>query len=342
MACLTSTRQFFKSAMVVQRLPVIVTNNQNGTNLMEMSLKFPTNIVTYASPIEAEIGFLVQEIVKIPTLATRYNPRWLAIQILEGDSTCLDRLGEENQKKLAPCILQARQRLEGQYAGDLDIAIADHRYRFVRSLVSQVLSTQEGQKQSVLDKIDGIVTHKVLGIPIFLGLMYLVFNLVQNVSAPYLDWVDSIFTGQVTNWANTILAWASAPGWLSSLVVNGVIAGVGGVLVFLPGLMVMYFVLAFLEDCGYLSRAAFVMDRTISALGLHGKSFIPMILGFGCNVPAVYATRTIDNRSARILTGLLVSFMSCSARLPVYVVFGMAFFPYLADPHVGALGRLYP
>jgi ferrous iron transport protein B len=123
----------------------------------------------------------------------------------------------------------------------------------------------------------------------------------------------------------------TAPAWLISLVTDGIIAGVGGVLAFLPGLLVMYFALAFLEDSGYLVRAAFVMDRAMRSLGLHGKSFVPMILGFGCNVPAIYATRTIESRPARILTGLLVPFMSCSARLPIYVVFGLALFPQRGD-----------
>jgi ferrous iron transport protein B len=127
------------------------------------------------------------------------------------------------------------------------------------------------------------------------------------------------------------MTWLHAPAWLTSLLIDGVVAGVGGVLVFLPGLFVMYFLLAVMEQSGYLARAAFVMDRFMSKAGLHGKSFIPMILGFGCNVPAIYATRTIEKREARILTGLLIPFMSCSARLPVYLIFGLAFFPQHAN-----------
>ncbi|MEJ2750455.1 MAG: ferrous iron transport protein B, partial [Anaerolineae bacterium] len=128
-----------------------------------------------------------------------------------------------------------------------------------------------------------------------------------------------------------LLELVHAPIWLVSLITDGIIAGVGGVLVFLPGLLVMYIALAILEDSGYLARAAFVTDRFMAKLGLHGRSFVPMILGFGCNVPAIYATRTIENKSARILTGLLIPFMSCSARLPVYVIFGLAFFPHNGD-----------
>jgi ferrous iron transport protein B len=135
-----------------------------------------------------------------------------------------------------------------------------------------------------------------------------------------------VITGPIARWSDALLSAVGGPEWLRSLVVDGVIAGVGGVLAFLPGLMVLYFFLALLEDSGYMARAAFVTDRFMNLLGLHGKSFIPMILGFGCGVPAIYATRTLENERDRILTGLLVPLMSCSARLPVYVVFGLAFF----------------
>jgi ferrous iron transport protein B len=161
--------------------------------------------------------------------------------------------------------------------------------------------------------------------------MYFIFNIVQNVSAPFLDWIDYLFSGPLTAWVTAMLTWVNAPGWLLSLTVDGVLAGLGGVLVFLPGLFTMYFCLAVLEQSGYLSRAAFVMDRFMSKIGLHGKSFIPMILGFGCNVPAIYATRTIEKQEARLLTSLLIPFMSCSARLPVYLIFGLAFFPVHAN-----------
>jgi ferrous iron transport protein B len=171
------------------------------------------------------------------------------------------------------------------------------------------------------------VTNRVLGLPLFLLVMYIMFKLVMDVSAPYLDWVDGVIGGPVSRWIEGILTLLLAPDWLQSLVLDGVVAGVGGVLVFLPGLFVLYFFLTLLEDSGYLARVAFVMDKLMSFTGLHGKSFIPLILGFGCAVPAIYATRTLENERDRIATGLLVPLMSCSARLPVYVVFGMAFFP---------------
>jgi ferrous iron transport protein B len=156
--------------------------------------------------------------------------------------------------------------------------------------------------------------------------MYVVFQLVVNVSAFFLDWVDGVISGPVTRWVTGLLTMLSAPDWLLSLAVDGVIAGVGAVLVFVPGLIVLYLFLTLLEDSGYMARVAFVMDRVMRFTGLHGKSFMPMILGFGCAVPAIYATRTLESRNQRILTSLVVPLMSCSARLPVYVVFGLAFF----------------
>lgn len=180
-------------------------------------------------------------------------------------------------------------------------------------------------------RVDALVTHPVLGLVLFLGLMYLVFHLVQDVSAPYMDWIDAVIAGPITHLVVAGLAALHAPGWLESLAVDGVIAGVGVELVLLPGLIIMYFALALLEDIGYLPRAATVMDGVARRMGLRGRSFLPMILGFGCNTPAIYATRSIESRPVRILTGLMIPFMSCSARLPIYVFFSLAFFPSYAS-----------
>ncbi len=203
---------------------------------------------------------------------------------------------------------------------------ASSRYEFI-SEISKNSLRQEKQKVAISEKVDSILTNRYLGIPIFLVIMYFVFNLVQNVSAPFLNWLDYLFTGPFSNWATSLLTSANSPAWVTSLVVDGVINSIGGVLVFLPSLYVMFLLLAVLEHSGYLARAAYVMDKLMSKIGLHGKSFIPMILGFGCNVPAIYATRTLKNPKARVLTALLIPFMSCSAKLPVYIIFSLAFFP---------------
>jgi ferrous iron transport protein B len=203
---------------------------------------------------------------------------------------------------------------------------ADQRYAMVSAISRQVIRDVSNGRRPLSETIDRIATNRLLGLPIFLVVMYVVFRLVIDVSAPFLDWIDSVVNGPIAAGLSSSLLWLGAPAWLHSLVIEGIVAGVGGVLTFVPGLIVLFFFLALLEDSGYLSRAAFVMDRFMQFIGLHGKSVIPLMLGFGCAVPAVYATRTIANRRNRLLTGLLIPFMSCSARLPVYVVFAMAFF----------------
>ena len=281
----------------------------------------------YGSKIEREIAYIIDSFAQSGVNVAPYPQRWLAIKLLEADPEILERVGQ--MPGSAP-ILDAAQRstdkLKGMLGDDVDLLTADHRYGYINGVVRQILHRPLVDRLTMTDRIDDIVTHKWLGLPVFFVVMYVVFRLVIDVSAPFLDWADMVITGPVSGWFSYLLAALRAPEWLRSLIVDGIIAGVGGVLVFVPGLLILYFFLALLEDSGYMSRAAFVMDRFMRVVGLHGKSFIPMILGFGCAVPAVYATRTIASRRDRILTALLVPLMSCSARLPVYVVFGLAFF----------------
>jgi ferrous iron transport protein B len=252
----------------------------------------------------------------------------LAIKLLEEDDEILDKLRDTG--KHAALLAQARQsvaHLRSVYGDDVDTIIADRRYGWIHGLVKETVQRTREERMSLSDKIDKIVTNRVLGIPIFLVAMWIVFKMTADVSAPYLDWVDGVIGGPITNWAVAILGWLTLDGtWFESLIVDGVIAGVGGVLVFVPVLLFLYLFLALLEDSGYMARAAFVMDRLMHTLGLHGKSFLPMLVGFGCTVPAVYATRTLENEEDRKLTGFLVPMMSCGARLPVYTVFAAAFF----------------
>lgn len=295
-------------------------------------LQPPEFKVNYGSDAEAEIEHLVELIGQHPNLAARFNPRWLAIKTLEGEADIVERL--EQLPGGADVLAQARQsraRIETVYGDSVDIAIADARYGFIHGLTRQVMDTSQLTRYTLTDRIDRIVTNRLLGLPIFLAAMYVMFTLVVDVSTPFLDWVDAVFSGPISHWATQLLSLVSAPEWLHALVLDGIIAGVGGVLVFLPGLFVLYFFLTLLEDSGYMARVAFLMDKVMSFTGLQGKSFIPLILGFGCAVPAIYATRTLENERDRIATGLLVPLMSCSARLPVYVVFGLAFFPGHAD-----------
>ena len=283
----------------------------------------------YAPPIEAETAKLAEQLRTELGAELTSDPQWLALQLLENqeDSGLLHALPRSLQQALDA----SRQRLVAELGEEPELSIADSRYRFVNSVAAQVVVQNGHASATMSDRVDRLVTHPWVGIPLFLMVMYLVFTLVQRVPAPYVDWIGGCFDGFGTAAATAVLAWMAAPSWLTSLVTDGIIAGVGGVLTFLPSLLIMYFVLGLLEESGYLARAAFVMDRFMRLIGLHGKSFVPLILGFGCNVPAIYATRTIENQSARKLTALLIPFMSCSARLPVYVIFSLAFFPRHGD-----------
>ena len=285
-------------------------------------------LIDYGTEVENEIATLQNIIDQDAGLREQYNPRWLAIKLLEEDDDILDKLRDTG--KYNGLLAQARQsiaHLHSVYGDDVDTIIADRRYGWIHGLVKETVQRTRQERMSLSDKIDKIVTNRVLGIPIFLIAMWIVFKMTADVSAPYLDWVDGVIGGPITNWAMAILGWLTLDGtWFESLIVDGVIAGVGGVLVFVPVLLFLYLFLALLEDSGYMARAAFVMDRLMHTLGLHGKSFLPMLVGFGCTVPAVYATRTLENEEDRKLTGFLVPMMSCGARLPVYTVFAAAFF----------------
>lgn len=284
--------------------------------------------VRYQPDIEDEVMRLSTVIGQLPALR-RYNPRWLAIQLLEGDSGLLAEVQNVSGGAAVLQVLNDSQaRLRAIYNEDIDVILTDQRYRFVNTLVRRVLTRPATHRETLSDRVDKIVTHRILGIPIFLALMWLVFKLTTDVATPYLEWVEGVIDGPLTNQLVALLTLLGLGGtWVERLVVDGIIAGVGGVLVFVPVLLTLYLALAILEDSGYMARAAFVMDRLMHILGLHGKSFLPMIVGFGCNVPAIYATRTLETEKDRILTGLLVPFMSCSARLPVYVLMAAIFFP---------------
>jgi ferrous iron transport protein B len=285
--------------------------------------------VRYSQDIEDEIARLSDVIRTAPELSSVYHPRWLAIQLLEHDHDLLNEVSHTTGgEEVVAALNDSLGRLRHSYGDELDVILTDQRYSFVNTLVGEVVTRPVEKKMSMSVKIDQIVTDQRFGIPIFLVLMWVVFKVTTDVSAPYVDWIDGVIGGPV---ANQVVAMLGALGlentWVASLAVNGVLAGVGGVLVFVPVLMSLYFALALLEDTGYMARAAFVMDRLMKLLGLQGKSFLPMVVGFGCTVPAFYATRTLENEKERILTGLLVPFMSCSARLPVYVLIATIFFP---------------
>ncbi|MEA2008025.1 MAG: ferrous iron transporter B, partial [Chloroflexota bacterium] len=286
-------------------------------------------LVDYGREVENELSILAEVIEANAALSERYNPRWLAIKLLEEDSDIIDKVKQASGDQVLSAAETSIAHLTKVYGDDVDTVIADRRYGWINGLVKETVKRTAADRQTISDKIDKIVTNRVLGIPIFIFLMWAVFKITTDVAGPYLDWVDGVIGGPITNWITAIISAIGLGGsWVESLFVDGIVAGVGGVLVFVPVMMSLYLALAILEDSGYMARAAFVMDKLMHALGLHGKSFLPMIVGFGCTVPAFYATRTLANKKDRILTALLVPFMSCGARLPVYILFAAIFFPH--------------
>jgi len=221
-------------------------------------------------------------------------------------------------------ILRAKDKsiahLRGIFGDDAETIIAERRYGFISGLLKDVLKKPPVERLTLSDKIDNVVVNRWLGFPLFLVLMYGVFQFVFTLSAPFMDWIDQFF-GWLGGYASGV-----SPNWLGSLLADGIIGGVGSVLIFIPPIFLLFIAIAILEDSGYMARAAFVMDRLMHKIGLHGRSCIPMIMGFGCSVPAVMACRTIENPKDRLTTILIVPFMSCGARLPIYVLLAGAFF----------------
>jgi ferrous iron transport protein B len=308
------------------------TNGHRSNKAMELE---------YPADIEQELSRLEPYLHSVRGFSSCLNPRWLALESLTNGKQLIQGMSrDEASKAVLEAIGASKKRLHASLQEGVELHIADVRYAEVDRLTQIILNTENEIPETISERIDRVVTHPVLGIPIFLAVMYLVFRLVVNVSAPYLDWIDAVVSGPLTQWSTAALTALGAPTWLRALIVEGVIAGVGGVLVFLPGLIMLFIFIAILEDSGYLSRAAFVMNRFLTFLGLNGRSFVPLILGFGCAVPAIYATRTLENRRDRLLTALMIPLMSCSARLPVYVLFGIALFGKRADQVIWGLYAL--
>ena len=287
----------------------------------------------YGPEIEGEITNIQQSIAAFPVLAEAFSSRWLAVRLLEGDADIAARIEAlPGGEALWAAADRHRAELSEALGEDIDLVIADRRYSWIHILAERVAQSESATSVSRSDRIDRVVTDRRLGIPLFILAMWFVFKITTDLSAPWVDWIDGVLSGPVSRWALAALgALSLGESWVSSLVVDGVIAGVGGVLAFIPVLLALYFALALLEDSGYMARGAFVMDRLMSRIGLHGRSVLPLMVGFGCSVPAIYATRTLTNQRDRILTGLLVPFMSCGARLPVYVLFAAIFFPRLSS-----------
>lgn len=284
----------------------------------------PPRTLNYGDDIENVLSGLRDHVQhNHASLLEQYPQRWLLLKLMEGDGLVLKAANIPS----ASLPQQLFEHLLHAHGNDIEGLLADTRYALSSGLCREVLSKPEKRTIEMTERIDRVVLNRYFGIPIFAAAMWLLFKLTFDLSSPFGDWIDGALNGPIKRWATAVLAGVGAPDWTVSLVNDGIIAGVGSVLVFTPVIFGMMFFITFLEGSGYMARAAFVMDRAMHAIGLHGKSFIPLLLGFGCNVPSIYATRTLENQKDKVLTALLVPLMSCGARLPVYVLFAAVFFP---------------
>ena len=281
--------------------------------------KIPNVHVNYGEVLEPAIAELEAEVAKLDT--GRYPHRWVAIKLLEQDTDILEKV-QELDKSGAVLSKAEALRTELNKSVDMDIVFQEYRHRFAVDVFNGVLEVVPEHKDTKSDNIDKILTNRWLGIPIFLCIMWVMFYLVINIAEYPKGWLEDAFK-LLTDFIGANLE----DGLLKSLLNDGIIGGVGAVISFIPHIVLLFVSISFLEDTGYMARAAFVIDRVMRGVGLHGKSFIPMLLGFGCNVPSIMGARILDNPRDRMITILVSPFMSCSARLPVYTLLASAFFP---------------
>ncbi len=279
--------------------------------------------IHYNPEIEAGITPLKNAIKESGHTSKEFSPRYVAIKLLERD-----KLAEQTLRSLpeypAWAAIRDQQvpRIEKKLGEDIETAISNERYGFIAGALKETFTPGVKQEAQTTRLIDSIVTSKLFGFPIFLLIIWLMFEATFVLGSYPMQWIES----GVAALGDFVRA-TMAAGALKDLIVDGVIGGVGGVIVFLPNILILYLFISFMEDSGYMARAAFIMDKVMHRIGLHGKSFIPLIMGFGCNVPAIMAARTIESRSSRIITILINPFISCSARLPVYLLLVGIFFP---------------
>jgi ferrous iron transport protein B len=285
--------------------------------------KHRTHKVSFGEEIEEELAKIQTLIVdKEQHLAEKYGSGWLAIKLLEQDR---DVVGKVHDKNVLNAVTAGVEHLRSIFAEEPEIMMADRRYGFISGACQETIKSTVESRHSASDLIDAVVTNRIVGLPIFLILMFLVFVLTFKIGEYPMGWLEQCF-----DWAGKTIAafWpADSNSWLKSLLVDGIIGGVGGVLVFLPNILLLFLAIAFLEDSGYMARAAFIMDSIMHRIGLHGKSFIPMLIGFGCSLPAIMGTRILENKRNRFTTIMVIPLMSCGARLTIYALIIPAFFP---------------
>lgn len=280
--------------------------------------------VTLGKELEQSVGILNRALKADPDLRPRFSPRYMAIKLLENDKE-VESLVEGTKDDKAIFELRDREveRLAEVFPGE-DVAslIAGESYGFISGALAETMEQNPVDSADTTRVLDAIVTNRLFGFPIFLAIMAFIFWATFSVGQYPMDWIEA-----AVGWLGSLVEQYMPDGPLKDLIGDGIIGGVGGVIVFLPNILILYFCLSFLEDSGYMARAAFIMDKVMHRMGIHGKSFIPLVMGFGCNVPAIMSTRSIESRSSRLITILINPFMSCSARVPIYVLLIGAFFP---------------
>lgn len=279
--------------------------------------------INYGYSIEKAINEIQHEIWKTPAIRDKYSSRYVAVKLIEGDKTTQNELKQfKNYEEIKSVAKRVVKELEKEYGENAETIITDAKYGFIDGALMETYKDQRKNKRITKRQLDDFLTHRVWGFPIFLFFMWVMFQATFTIGSYPMEWIDSGVGLLGSFLHNTI-----PEGALRDLIVDGIIGGVGGVIIFLPNIMILFFFISLMEDTGYMARASFIMDKLMHKIGLHGKSFIPLVMGFGCNVPAIMATRTLDNKKDRILTMIITPFMSCSARLPVYVLIISAVFP---------------
>jgi ferrous iron transport protein B len=322
--------------------PMIPTSFKNGMGVKELfraviqvyegTSKFSRHLhINYGHEIEDGISHIQKYLKADEHITQHYSTRYLSLKLLEHDSQVLDYLGThmageqriQDFHHLATERDKASARVKEETGSDSETAIMDAKYGFINGALKEA-EYKTGHKKDtykMTHKIDWLLSHKYLGFPIFFLLLYIMFQTTFTLGQYPMDWIE-----EGVAWLGEKLTDTMSDGPLKAMLVDGVIGGVGSVIVFLPQILILYFFISLMEDSGYMARAAFIMDKLMHKMGLHGKSFIPLIMGFGCNVPAVMATRTIESRRSRIITMMILPFMSCSARLPIYIMIAGTFF----------------
>jgi ferrous iron transport protein B len=309
-------------------LPVVASKGEGIAQLKHAILEaararpVPEVAIGYAGAIEDAVAELLPLVVEVAR-TNRVDARWLSIKLLESDGGARTIAAGVAGDTLPRLIGEIEDALEEE----IDIATADGRYSLVHAITGDAVTRAGQVTRRVSDKVDGVVLNRALGIPIFLGVMYLMFMFTINIGGAFIDFFDILAGTVFVDGLGALLAAAGAPEWLGLIVADGIGGGIQVVATFIPVIGFLYLFLAVLEDSGYMARAAFVMDRFMRLIGLPGKAFVPMLVGFGCNVPAIMATRTLEQQRDRLLTVAMNPFMSCGARLPVYALFAAAFFP---------------